>query len=218
MYFESRFSAGEELAKQLFDKYRYEDCAVIALSDGGVLVGEPVAQYLHTILMLMINESIEIPGENLTFGSVAQNGNFTYSDSLSKFEIEEYTNEFNGYLQDQKRQAFQKINRLIGDNGTIDLKMLMNRNIILISDSFDDSMNMQAIIDFLRPIKYNKLIAVSPIATVAAVNKLHMTVDEMHILDVKNNYYGANHYYEDNNIPDHEEVVSIISQNILNWR
>lgn len=35
MYFENRNSAGNLLAEQLFEKYRYEDCAVIALNESG---------------------------------------------------------------------------------------------------------------------------------------------------------------------------------------
>ena len=50
MYFEDRAQAGSLLAAQLVDKYRYENCAVVALSDGGVLVGERIAAELHCML------------------------------------------------------------------------------------------------------------------------------------------------------------------------
>jgi hypothetical protein len=53
---------------------------------------------------------------------------------------------------------------------------------------------------------------------VAAVDKLHMTVDEMHILDVKENFMGLNHYYEDNTLPSKEETIAKINQVILNWK
>ena len=43
MYFESREEAGQRLAAKLADQYRYENCAVVALSDGAVLVGEQIA-------------------------------------------------------------------------------------------------------------------------------------------------------------------------------
>ncbi len=218
MYFENRFLAGEQLAQALFDKYRYEDCAIIALNDGGVIVADPISQVLHTFLMMLVTEKIAIPGENLDFGSVSQNGNFTYDSNLSKFEIDEYTSEFNGYLQDQKRQAFQRINRLMGDGGTVDLKMLSNRNIILVTDSFDQRVSIEAVLDFLRPVKVKKIIAAAPIANVELVNKLHMLVDEIVILDVKANYFGVDHYYDDNTMLDHQEMIRRINQNILKWR
>lgn len=218
MYFKSRAEAGTILGQRLEEQYRYEDCAVLALDNGGVLVGEQIASYLHTFLMLLVTEPIEVPGEGLTFGVVSQNGNFTYDGNLSRFEIQGYTSEFNSYLQEKKREAFQKINRMIGDGGTVDVAMLNGRNIILVSDGFDPAFSIDAVLDFLKPIRVRKLIAASPVSCTAAVNKLHTTVDEIHILDVKANYINTDHYYDDNFIPNQEEILLKINQNILNWR
>ena len=60
MYFESREEAGAQLAARLFDKYRYENCAVVALSDGAVLVGEQIAAALHCVLTLLLIENIDV--------------------------------------------------------------------------------------------------------------------------------------------------------------
>ncbi len=70
MYFESRATAGEELTKQLIEKYRYEDCAVLALTDGAVLVAEPIAAALHSVLTMLLIEPIEIPGEGINIGGL----------------------------------------------------------------------------------------------------------------------------------------------------
>ena len=56
MYFESRSQAGKILADQLVAKYRYENCAVVALSNGGVVVGEQIAAQLHCVLMLLVSQ------------------------------------------------------------------------------------------------------------------------------------------------------------------
>lgn len=218
MYFESRAQAGQLLAAQLFDKYRYENCAVIALSDGGVLVGEQIAASLHCILTMLVTEGIEVPGESVSFGAVSQAGNFTYNSEFSTGEIEEYTSEFHGYLDDQKRQAFSRINRLIGDGGTIDAKLLKDRVIILVSDAFSDSALLNVALDYLKPIRILRLVVVAPVATIPAVDRLHVAADEMHILDVKENFMGTDHYYEDNELPSHEETIAKINQAILNWR
>ncbi len=218
MYFESRAQAGQLLAMQLVERYRYENCAVIALSDGGVVVGEQIAAQLHCILTMLVTEDIEVPGESMTFGAVSQAGNFTYNSEFSTGEIEEYTSEFHGYLDDQKRQAFSRINRLIGDGGMIDTKLLKDRVIILVSDSFSDGALLSVALDFLKPIRVLRLVIVAPIATVPAVDRLHTAADEIHILDVKENFMGVNHYFEDNALPSHEETVAKINQAVLNWR
>lgn len=218
MYFESRVHAGQQLAAQLIDRYRYENCAVVALSDGGVIVGEQIAAALHCVLTMLLVEEIDVPGEGVSFGGVSQNGNFTYNSEFSTGEIEGYTSEFHGYLDEQKRQAFQRINRLLGDGGLIDHDMLRDHTIILVSDGFDDSGVIDVALDFLKPIRTNRLVIAAPVASEAAVDRLHVAADELHILDVKTNYLDTNHYYNTNEIPTHEQTVERINKIIMNWR
>ncbi len=206
------------LARELAPLYRYENCVVLALSDGGVLVGSEIAAALHAMLTLLVIEDIEIPGENIKFGGVSQDGNFTYNSSFSSGEVEEYVSEFHGYLEDQKREVFQKINRLLGDGGLVDHEMLRDQTVILVTDGIDDTTIIDVAVDFLKPIRIEKLVAAVPVVSVPAVDKLHLAADELHILDVKQNFMGTQHYYEDNELPSHEEVIARINQIILNWR
>jgi putative phosphoribosyl transferase len=218
MYFENREQAGKILADQLVEKYRYEDCTVVALSDGAVVVGEQIAKALHCLLTMLMIEDIQVPGEGISFGSVSQNGGFTYNNTFSVGEIEEYNSEYHGYLEEQKQQAFQSINRLLGDGGFIDEKMLRDRVIILVADGFDSGSSLEACLDFLKPIRIKRLVVATPVSTVQAVDRLHIAADEIHILDVKQNFLGVNHYYEKNDIPSHEETIAKINQIVLNWR
>lgn len=218
MYFEDRAEAGRKLAEQLVELYRYEDCAVVALSDGSVLVGEQIATALHCVLTLLLIEEIEVPGESISFGGVSESGSFTYNGKFSAGEIDEYTSEFHGYLDEQKREKFQKINRLLGDGGVIDLELLRDRVVILVADGIDDGAAMDAALDFLKPVRTRKLVVATPVATVPAVDRLHVLADELHILDVKENFMGINHYYEDNTVPSHEDTIKKINEIILNWQ
>lgn len=205
------------LATELLDKYRYENCAVVALSDGAVLVGEQVAAALHCVLTLLLIENIEVPGESLSFGGVTESGRFTYNGMFSAGEIEEYTSEFHGYLDEQKREAFQRINRLLGDGGLIDKAMLLDRTVILVADGLDNGASIDVAMDFLKPIRTQRIVVAAPVASIPAIDKLHVVADEMHILDVKENFMGTDHYYEDNTIPSHEDTIAKINQIVLNW-
>ncbi len=218
MYFESRVHAGQQLAAQLFERYRYENCAILAVSDGGVIIGEQIATQLHCVLTMLLVENIEIPGESLSFGGISQSGNFTYNSEFSQGEINEYTSEFHGYLEDQKRQAFQRVNRLIGDGGMVDYNMLRDHTIILVSDGFADSTVLDVALDFLKPIRIQRLVIAAPVASERAIDRLHVAADELHILDVKVNYFDTDHYYDNNDVPSHEETVERINKIILNWR
>ena len=62
------------------------------------------------------------------------------------------------------------------------------------------------------------MVVATPVATVNAVDKLHVIADELHVLDVKTNYLGVNHYYDNNDLPTREETIAKINQIVLNWR
>jgi len=218
MYFESREQAGIKLAVELFERYRYENCAVVSLSDGGVLVGEQIASALHSVLTLLLVEQIDVPGESQTFGAISQNGDFSYNSEFSAGEIDEYTSEYHGYLEEQKREAFQRINRLLGDGGLISSEMLRDHVVILVDDGLKNSAVLDAALQFLKPIRYSRLVIATPVASVESVDKLHMIADELHILDVKENYLDTNHYYNVNELPTHEETIAKINKIVLNWR
>lgn len=218
MYFQSRTEAGQILGAKLADAYRYEDCAVIALNDGAVLVGEQVATMLHSILTMLLIEEIEIPGEGMSLGGVSETGSFTYSSTFTAGEISSYVGEYHGYLEEEKRKAFQRINRLLGDGGMIDRALLQDRVIILVTDGLNTGISLDVAVDFLKPVRIKKLVVASPVAAISAVDKLHILADELHILDVKENYMGTDHYYEENDIPTHEEAIKKINQIILNWQ
>jgi len=218
MYFENREQAGQILATKLIDKYRYEDCIVVALSDGSVVVGEQIAISLHCLLTMLLVEEIDVPGENLNFGSVTQDGSFTYNSAFSSGEIDEYTSEYHGYLDEQKRLAFEKLNRLLGDGGIVDREMLRDRVVILVADGLDSGSFLDSAADYLKPIRVKRLVVATPIATVQVVDKLHVMADELHVLDVKENYMGTDHYYDQNDIPSHEDIIATINRIVLNWK
>lgn len=218
MYFESRRQAGQLLAQELLQMYRYENCAVVALSDGAVLVAEQIAASLHCIMMMLLTEDIQVPGESTSFGAVSQDGDFTYNGMFSTGEIEEYASEFHGYLDEQKREAFQKLNRLLGDGGILNNDLLRDHVVILVSDGLDNGASIDVAIDFMKPIRVKKMIVATPTASIPAVDRLHILADEIHILDVKENFMGINHYFNDNTIPSHEETIAKINQIVLNWR
>jgi putative phosphoribosyl transferase len=218
MYFKDRSEAGVILADQLVERYRYENCVVVALSDGAVLVAQEIAHRLHCVLTMLLIEDIPVPGEDLSFGGVSQDGGFTYNSSFSEGERDEYVSEFHGYLDEQKRLAFQKINRLLGDGGIIDHDMLRDHVIILVADGINTGMVFDTAVDFLKPIHIRRLVAATPLASIPAVDKLHVLSDELHVLSVRENFMGTNHYYDDNTIPTHEETIAKINENILKWK
>lgn len=217
MYFASRVEAGQRLAKEL-DKYRYENCAVVALSDGGIVVGAQIAQALHCVLTMLLVEAIKVPGEPEAVGAINQDGGFTYNNMYSSGQLEELTSEFHQFIEADRLQKFHDMNRLLGQGGLIRRDLLYGHNVILVSDGFNNAYSLDAAVEYLKPVKTEKLIVATPLASVPAVDRMHIQVDEIHCLSVIDNYVDTNHYYQDNRVPDHETLVKTIQSVVLNWR
>jgi putative phosphoribosyl transferase len=217
MYFTNRSEAGMRLAAELM-QYRYENCVVVALNDGAVLVGEQIAARLHSALTMLLMEDIEVPGEQTLFGTVNQDGGFVYNGMFSTGEIEAYYSEFHGYLEDQKREKFQQINRLLGDGGLLDESLFKDHVVILVSDGLANGTSLDAAAQFFKHMRLARFVVAVPVASVPAVDRMHVIADELHVLSVTENYLETNHYYEDNTIPSHQETIDRINQVVLNWQ
>lgn len=217
MYFSSRLEAGYKLAQELLATYRFENTITVALSDGAVPVGQQIASALHTPITLMLSESIEVPGENVSFGTVNQSGRFTYNGMFSAGEIEAYYSEFHGYLEDQKREKMGQINQLLGAGGIVDENILREHNVILVSDGLANGASLDAAADFLKPLNIQNLVIAAPIASVEAVDRAHIVGDELHILAVTDNFLDTDHYYDVNDIPSHEATIAALNEIVLNW-
>lgn len=206
MYFHTRTEAGEKLASEL-NPYQSEQCVVVALSHGAVFVGDVIARQLGCQLTLMLSEGIHVPGEHVTVGTVNQSGGFTYNQTLSPGEVQDYYEEFHGYIEDQKREKFAAINRLVGGGGLLDREMLRDRIIILVSDGLKNGVPLDAAVDYLKPIKIKRLVIATPIASVQAVDRMHILADELHCLGVTDNFISTDHYYDVNDVPDHDRII-----------
>src|SRR5579875_2420808 len=119
MYLASRLQAGRMLSARLLPKYRYENCAVVALDDGGVVVGAQIAQQLHCVLTLLMTAEIYLPQEPVAIAGITSSGEMAYNDSYSPSEIEEFISEDRGYIEQEKLRHMHELNQLVGSNGTI---------------------------------------------------------------------------------------------------
>lgn len=215
MYFDSRADAGRQLAKKLMT-HAGENTAVVALNEGGVLVGAEIAAALHANLMLLASSNITLPGERVALAGMT-NVTMTYNPALSAGELEEMTGEYHGYIDEQRLEKFHQLNTLVGKGGTIKRDLLKRHVVILIADGLPDGFLLDLAADFLKPIRLKKLVIAVPVASVPAVDRMHLLGDELHVLSVLENYLTTDHYYEDNTMPSQKELFEIMQDISLKW-
>jgi predicted phosphoribosyltransferase len=167
---------------------------------------------------MLLTSAIKLPNETDVLASIDHFGDVIYNDMYSPGELEEIKSENFNFIEQQKLKNLFDMNRLLGAGGIISANLLRNRNIIVVSDGLSNGFSMHAAAEFLKPIKTKKIIMVSPFASVSAVDQMHILADEIVCLNVLEDLISVNHYYEDNTLPEHEKVVQIIEEIILNWK
>ncbi|HSX47609.1 MAG TPA: hypothetical protein VLF63_02435 [Patescibacteria group bacterium] len=207
------------LANRLIPKYRYEDCAILALDDGSVIVGLQIAKQLHCTLSLLSIAEIRLPQEPIAVAGMANEGAFSYNTSeYSKGDLDELVLENRGYVEQEKLKKMHEINQVIGHVGAVNKQLLRDHNIIVVSDGLKSAFDIDIVYEFLKPVKLNKLVFAIALASVPVVDKMHVLGDELYCLDVVEDYIGTNHYYDDNNLPEHEDIIKLIKEVILKWQ
>ena len=163
-------------------------------------------------------EEINLPREPVAIGGMMEDGTFSYNHAMSDGELDEMTSEYYGVIEQEKLAKFHKMNGLLGSGGLINRDLLRGHNIILVSDGFKDSFTLDMALDFLKKTKIEKLIVATPLASVRAIDRMHITVDEINCLSVVEDYMDTDHYYDSQDVPDHQTVIETIEKIVLNWQ
>lgn len=207
------------LAEQLAKKYRYENCAVIALNDGGVVVGAQIATQLHCVLTLLITSEITLPREPEAIAGITAGGTIAYNYAgYSSGELDELIGENYGLIEQEKLSRMHDMNQLLGSGGTISKDLLKAHNIILVSDGLKTGFPLDLAMEFLKPIAIEKLVVAVPFASVPAVDRMHIIGDDLYCLSVIAAYMDTDHYYDQHDVPDHATILRTIEDIILKWK
>lgn len=217
MYFRNRADAGRQLTNKLL-KYRDENISVVALSEGAVIVGAQIAMSLHANMMLLLTKNIYLPGEIDAIASMSSANTLTYNNMFSPGQLEELKGEYNQFLESKKIENYHELNVLMGHDGEIQPKVIRHHLVILVSDGLSTGFSLDIAADFLKPIAVKKLIVATPIASVSAVDKMHLIGDEICCLSVLESYINTNHYYDDNTIPPVGDLFRMMKNIALSWK
>lgn len=218
MYFKSRVEAGRKLAEQIVTKYQGQQCAVVALSDGGAMVGVQIALQLHSVLTMLLSEAIELPREPEAIAGINQDGTFSYNSAYSPGELEELLGEYHNLIEQEKMSKMQNMQRLLGHQGLIRKNLLRDHIVILTSDGLSNGFSLDIAAEFLKPIHVKKLIVATPLASVKAVDRMHILADEIFCLSVVEDYISTDHYYDTRDVPPHDIVVKTIERIVAQWK
>lgn len=218
MYFKSRVEAGQKLANLISQKYQGQQCAVVGLSDGGVMVGAQIALRLGCVLTMLLSDTIELPRENTAIAGISQDGTVSYNAAYSPGQIEDFVSEYHNFIEQEKLEKIHEMHQLVGRGGLIRRDLLRDHIVILVSDGLTNGFSLDIATQFLKPIQTKKLIVATPLASVQAVDRMHILADDIFCLSVIEDYINTDHYYDTQDVPPHELVIKTIEQVVSHWK
>jgi len=219
MYFKSRVEAGQKLAEQIAKKYAGKPCAVVGLNDGGVMVGAQIAMSLHCVLTMLLSAEINLPREPDPVAGISQDGSFSYNEKYSGGELDDLMSEYHGLIEQEKLERIQEMHRLVGHGGALIRKdLLRDHTVILVSDGLSSGFSLDIAAEFLKPISIARLVVATPLASVPAVDRMHILADEIYCLSVVEDYITTDHYYDTQDVPSHDLVVKTVDQIVSHWK
>lgn len=198
--------------------YKNQNCAVVALSPGSIIVGAQIAMRLHASLFFLMMENVSLPGESDAVGALTSEATFTYNNAYSPGQIEEMVGEYHHFLDQQRLEKFQKLNRLVGLEGEIDKDKLRHHVVIAVTDGLANGFSLDVAAEYLKTVAIKKLVIASPIASIPAVDRMHLVADEICCLSVTPNYMFTDHYYDENTIPAVHDLFKVVKNISLHWQ
>lgn len=217
MYFHDRAQAGDLLANLLED-YRYENTAVLALSPGGVVVGEQIARRLHSTLSLLLTARITAPGDaSLVIGTIDQGGEFSYNSMIPAGVMEEYMEDMRNWVEEEKLRHFYDMTSAIGEHGLADPAKIEGRNVIIVTDGVNNGLSFDAAFHFLDRLHVEKRIGAIPVGPGEVIERLNQRLDELHYLYIPESFFNVSHYYTDEDHIDAEDVKERLDNIVTRW-
>lgn len=214
-YYKDRTQAGIMLADELAN-YKSMSCAVVALSEGAVLVGAEIAKRIHSTLFILTTQNVDENRDNAET-AIGSGGAFSFNTGSSLGQLEEDVEAWHFFTDKRNMDEFQRLNKIAGKDGTIPRALLRRHVVILVSDGLHSALSLEIAAYFMHSIDIKKLIIATPIASARAVDKMHILVDQIFCLRSVENYISTNHYYDVNDIPDEKTVVKITQNIVFSW-
>ena len=173
--FENRYDAGRQLATRLA-AYKNQSAVVLAIPNGGVLVGLGVALALNADFNVIISRKIPLPlSPEGGFGAVTDDGTTILNEEIVK--------RFNLSQQQINYQVSRVRNdirqRSLLYHGKKPPSLVKGKTVIIVDDGLASGYTMMAAVESVRYRQPNEIIVAVPVASAAALPKVEKVANRV---------------------------------------
>ena len=173
--FENRYDAGRQLAARLAE-YKNQSAVVLAIPNGGVLVGLGVALALNADFNVIISRKIPLPlSPEGGFGAVTDDGTTILNEEIVKrFNLSQQ--QIN-YQVSRVRTNIRQRSLLY--HGKKPPSLVKGRTVLIVDDGLASGYTMMAAVESVRYRQPNEIIVAVPVASAAALPKVEKVANRV---------------------------------------
>ena len=191
MAFRDRSDAGRQLVRML-EPYRREQCLILGLPRGGVVVAAEIAKALNQPMDIMTVRKVGAPmNPELAIGAVAPNDVLVLNQHLIRnLGIEE--EELQRLVQ---RETAELKRRLHYFRGHRPFPSFQDKIIILVDDGLATGATARAAIQASKAMGAERIVLAVPVGARSTVSELRQEVDELICLEAPEWFDAVSHWY-----------------------
>ena len=203
--FADRNEAGRLLAEKLAD-IKQENCIVLAIPRGGVVVGDQIAKALGCKLDVVVSKKINPPGyPEYAIGAIMPDGTIYWSQDMSGYLDNQYLiNEIN----EKKAEAQRRLQEYRGSE-KYDLN---GKTAVLVDDGIATGSTVLAILKWLEKQNPKKIIVASPVIPTPTYEQIKRICGKVIAILIPSAFYSVSDFYEKFKQVSDSEVCSILSK------
>lgn len=173
--FENRYDAGRQLATRLTE-YKNRSAVVLAIPNGGVLVGLGVALALNADFNVIISRKIPLPlSPEGGFGAVTDDGTTILNEEIAKrFNLSQQ--QIN-YQVSRVRTNIRQRSLLY--HGKKPPSLVKGKTVLIVDDGLASGYTMMAAVESVRYRQPNEIIVAVPVASAAALPKVEKVANRV---------------------------------------
>lgn len=204
MYYLNRIELGRTVSTRLAD-LKGQEVVIIALKESAISACIGLASEINAWIYPMLTERVYISADTRIMGTINADGAFTWNPIFSRPDQEWLTMSFFGMLEEAKREAFSKLNRIMEGYSEFDKSMLIDRKLILAGDIIRDRLEIAAALQLLKDVRYEALYCAGGNVDANVFNEMRQITDRIEFLDVMTNMFNDDHYFEEQSAYTPEE-------------
>lgn len=209
--FQDRRDAGRQLAEKLLP-YQRENCLVLALPRGGVVVGYEVAKRLQAPLDVLVVRKVGAPGhEELAVGAIGPENVVVWNWDLLNY-LRLHPENLDRAVQQEKLELKRRLEAFRGQRPFPDLQ---DKTVIVVDDGLATGATAKAAIQAAKALKPGKLVLAIPVGSPSTVSELRYAVDDLVCLEMPAQFSAVSQWYEQFPQNSDQEVIGLLS---VAWR